>query len=116
MHVIERRRTERFNLGIRLKVSVLNSAAPGQSTESLNVSAGGMYFATNLPLCRGTGVQLLFRMPEEITHRPAGDWVCMGHVVHIKPVSAPNGWLGVGVQFNCYEVVPTAESLATQAS
>jgi hypothetical protein len=56
MQSIERRRAERFNLGIRLSVSVLNSTAPEQRTESLNVSAGGMYFATNLPLRRGTGV------------------------------------------------------------
>jgi len=116
MQPIERRRTERFNLGIRLNVSVLNSSAPEQRTESLNLSAGGMYFATNLPLRRGTGVQLLFKMPEEITHMPARDWVCTGHVVHVKPASAPNGWLGVGVQFDCYEVVPTAESLASRAS
>jgi hypothetical protein len=112
----ERRRIERFNLGIPLSISAVNSTAPEQRTESLNVSAGGMYFATNLPLRRGTGVQLLFKMPEEITHTPASDWVCTGHVVHVKPVSAPNGWLGVGVQFDCYEVVPTAESLASRAS
>jgi hypothetical protein len=115
MQLKERRRTERFNLGIPLSVSVLNSTAPEQRTESLNVSAGGMYFATNLPLRRGTGVQLLFKMPEEIAHMPASDWVCMGHVVHVRPVSAPNGWLGVGVQFDCYEVVPTAQSLASRA-
>jgi hypothetical protein len=29
----------------------------------------------------------------------------MGHVVHVRPVRARNGWLGVGVQFDCYEVV-----------
>ena len=116
MQPIERRRTERFNLGIRLIVSVLNSTAPEKRTDSLNVSAGGMYFATNLPLRRGTGVQLLFKMPEAITHMPASDWICTGHVVHVKPVSAPNGWLRVGVQFDCYEVVPTAESLASRAS
>ena len=115
MQPIESRRTERFNLGIRLSVSVLNSTAPEQRTESLNVSAGGMYFATNLPLRRATGVQLFFKMPEEITHMPARDWVCTGHVVHVKPVSVPSGWLGVGVQFDCYEVVPTAESLASRA-
>jgi PilZ domain len=116
MQPMERRRTERFNLGVRLSVSALNSTAPEQRTESLNVSAGGMYFVTNLPLRQGAGVQLLFKMPEAITHRPPSDWVCMGHVVHVKPVSAPNGWLGVGVQFDCYEVVPAAKSLASRAS
>jgi c-di-GMP-binding flagellar brake protein YcgR len=107
MQAIERRRTERLNLGIPLSVSVQNSTSPQQRTESLNVSAGGMYFATNLPLRPGTGVQLLFKMPEEITHMPASDWICMGHVVHVRPVSTPSGWLRVGVQFDCYEVVPT---------
>lgn len=116
MQAIERRRTERLNLGIRLSVSALNSAAPEQRTESLNVSAGGMYFVTNLPLRPGTGVQLLFKMPEAITRRPPSDWVCMGHVVHVRPVRAPNGRLGVGVQFDCYEVVQTTESIASRAS
>jgi hypothetical protein len=72
-----------------------------------------MYFATNLPLSRGTGVRLFFKMPEEITHTPASDWVCMGHVVHVRPIGAPDGWLGVGVQFDCYEVVPTAKSFGS---
>ncbi len=106
---MERRRTERLKLAIPLSVSVLNSSAPGHGTESVNVSAGGMYFATKLPVSRGTGVQLLFKMPEEVTHSAASDWVCMGHVVHVKPVSAPDGWLGVGVQFDCYEIVPTTD-------
>jgi Tfp pilus assembly protein PilZ len=105
MGPMERRRTERLKLAIPLSVSVLNSSAPGHGTESVNVSAGGMYFATKLPLRRGTGVQLLFKMPAEITRTSAGDWVCMGHVVHVRPVRARNGWLGVGVQFDCYEVV-----------
>jgi PilZ domain len=111
MEPMERRRTERLKLAIPLSVSVLNSSAPGHGTESVNVSAGGMYFATKLPVGRGTGVQLLFKMPEEITHTAASDWVCMGHVVHVRPISAPNGWLGVGVQFDCYEIVPAAKSI-----
>jgi Tfp pilus assembly protein PilZ len=110
MGPMERRRTERLKLAIPLSVSVLNSSAPGHATKSVNVSAGGMYFATNLPVSRGTGVQLLFKMPEEITRRRAGEWVCMGHVVHVKPIRASKGWLGVGVQFDCYEVVPAAKS------
>jgi hypothetical protein len=115
MKPVERRRTPRFNLGIRLGVSVLNATEPEARTESLNVSAGGVYFATNLPLRRGTGVQLLLKLPEEITHVAATDWVCMGHVVHVRHLGSPNGSLGVGVQFDCYEVAPAQESLASRA-
>ena len=109
---MERRRTERLNLTIPLSVSVLSSTAPGHETESVNVSAGGICFLTNLPVSRGTGVQLLFKMPEEITRTPASDWVCMGHVVHVRPLSAPDGWLAVGVQFDCYEVVSKTKSFS----
>lgn len=100
-----RRQTERFNLKIGLRVSVPNSRAPEQRTESLDVSEGGMFFATDLPLHRGVPVQLVFKMPEAVTHKPASEWVCMAHVVHVRPLSFRKGWLGVGVQFDCYEVV-----------
>src|SRR5260370_6809503 len=100
MGPMERRRTERLNVAIPLSVSVLNSTAPGHGTESVNVSAGGMYFATNLPLSRGAGVQLLFKMPEEISGMPARACVCMGHVVHPSPISPPNGWLRVRGQLD----------------
>ena len=100
-----RRQTERFELRIGLRVSVRNGTAPEHCTESLNVSEGGMFFPTNLPLRRGAPVQLVFTMPDEITHKPAAEWVCMAHVVHVRPLSFRKGWLGVGVQFDCYEVV-----------
>src|SRR5260370_34937065 len=115
MGPMERRRTERLNVAIPLSVSVLNSTAPGHGTESVNVSAGGMYFATNLPLSRGAGVQLLFKMPEEISGMPARDWVCMGQVVHARPITARNGGLGGGVQLDCNEVVRTAKPLAVSS-
>jgi hypothetical protein len=105
MKPMEHRRTERLKLRIERRVSVLNSTAPMQRTESLNLSSAGIYFVTDLPLVRGTPVQLLFKMPLEVTHMPAANWVCTGHVVHIKPVSYPKGSLAVGVQFDCYEVV-----------
>jgi Tfp pilus assembly protein PilZ len=105
MTPMEHRHTERLKLRIELRVSVLNSTAPMQRTESLNLSSAGIYFITDLPFVRGTPVQLLFKMPPEVTHRAAANWVCTGHVVHVKPVGYGKGSLGVGVQFDCYEVV-----------
>ncbi len=49
MKPIERRRTERFNLRIGLSVSLLNSGAREQSTETLNISAG--YLRRRHALC-----------------------------------------------------------------
>jgi Tfp pilus assembly protein PilZ len=105
MKPMERCRTERLKLRIGLRVSFLNSTAPFRRTQSLNLSSAGTYFVTDLPFVRGTPVQLLFKMPPEASHKPGANWVCTGHVVHVKPVSSANGSLGVGVQFDCYEVV-----------
>jgi hypothetical protein len=104
MKPMERRRTERLKLRIGLRVSVLNSTAPFRRTESLNLSSADIYFVTDLLLARGTLVQLLFQMPPEVTHMPGANWVYTGHVVHLEPVSYPKGSMGVGVQFDCYEV------------
>lgn len=109
-----RRYTERLNLRIPLRVSVLDSTTLEQRIESVNVSAGGIYFQTDLPLLKSTPVRLLFRLPEQITRKPPTDWVCMGHVVHIRPDSSGSGLLGVGAQFDCYEVVPTVGPRASQ--
>jgi hypothetical protein len=101
----ERRIAERFDLKIPLRVRILKSAAPERRAESLNVSARGIYFATNLPLRKGTPVQVMFEMPEEVTHKPASEWHCTGHVVHVQPNNSPQGTICVGVRFDCYEVL-----------
>jgi hypothetical protein len=105
----ERRLTTRFDLRLALRVSMPKSAAPDQCTQSLNVSARGIYFATDLPLRKGAPVHLVFEMPEEISHKPASEWHCTGHVVHVQPDRSPQGVIGVGVAFDCYEVLPLAE-------
>jgi hypothetical protein len=44
-------------------------------------------------------------MPKEITGKPATEWRCTGRVVRLGPVDTPRGKLGVGVQFDCYEIL-----------
>ena len=101
----ERRLAERFDLKIPLRVRIAKSAALDHTAESLNISTRGIYFATDLPLCKGTPVHLAFEMPEEVTHQPASEWRCTGHVVHVQPSSSPRGATRVGVRFDCYEVL-----------
>ena len=43
-------------------------------------------------------------MPEEIIGEPTSEWRCTGHVVRTEAIQAAGGKLGVGVQFDCYEV------------
>ena len=43
-------------------------------------------------------------MPEIVLGEPASEWRCTGHVVRVEAIAATGGKLGVGVQFDCYEV------------
>ena len=101
----ERRLAERFELKIPLRVRIATSIALDHTAESLNISTRGIYFATDLPLCKGTPVHLVFEMPEELTDKPTSEWRCTGHVVHVEPNSSPQGAICVGVGFDCYEAL-----------
>lgn len=111
----ERRFAKRFDVRIPLRVSVPKSAARERAVESLNISTHGICFVTDLPLRQGTPVQLVFEMPEEISHKPTSQWRCIGHVVHVQPNSSPQEPISVGVRFDCYEILPIAQSSLRQS-
>ena len=112
----ERRLAERFDLKIPLRVRIAKPAALEHTVESLNVSTRGISFATDLPLCKGTPVHLAFEMPEEVTHKPASEWRCTGHVVHVRRNGSPQGATCVGVGFDCYEVLQLVRPSVNQVS
>lgn len=91
----DRRVSPRHNCKLPLRVRVLKSAIPEERTESENLSARGIYSPTNSPLRVGTAIQVLLKMPEEITGEPTIEWLCSGHVVRIEPFDSPRGKLGV---------------------
>lgn len=53
----------------------------------------------------GSAIEVLVTMPEEITGEPTTEWRCTGHVVRLEPVETPPEKSGVGVQFDCYEIL-----------
>ena len=109
----DRRVSPRHNFKLPLRVRILKSPIAEQRTESVNLSEGGIYFSTNSALRVGTAVQVLLKMPEAITGEPANEWLCSGHVVRIEASDSPRGKLGVGVQFDCYEVSRPPEHPST---
>lgn len=112
----ERRLAGRHSLKTPLRVRIWKSHIPDATGESLNLSPRGMYFSTEAILRDGEAVEVFFDMPQEITGEPNCEWRCTGHVVRTHPIEATGGKLGVGVQFDCYEIARarTAETLKDQ--
>jgi hypothetical protein len=101
---LDRRLSRRLCLKTPLRLRIWKSAEPEERAESLNLSQNGVYFATNSAIREGETVEILLNMPEEITDEPSTEWRCTGHVVRVERVDSARGKLGVGVQFDCYEV------------
>jgi hypothetical protein len=116
----ERRLAGRYKVKTPLRVRLWKSTEPEQTAVSVNVSQRGIYFATDSPLREGETVEVFFDMPGKIIGEPTSEWRCTGHVVRVEAIEATGGKVGVGVQFDCYEVsrskpAETPESTGTPA-
>jgi len=100
----DRRIAARHKYKVPVRFHVWKSPTPKQTAKAENLSEGGIFFATDSVLRVGTVIELSVKMPEAITGEPTTEWICSGHVVRVEPIKSPWGKLGVGVQFDCYEV------------
>jgi hypothetical protein len=99
----DRRSSCRHSLKTALRVRVWKSGMPEHRAESVNLSQRGIYFATKQPYREGEIVEVLLKMPEEVSGEPTTEWRCTGHVVRVEPLLRPEK-VGVGVQFYYCEV------------
>jgi len=100
----DRRVSTRHAVKTPLKVRLWKSTTPEHAGQSENISEQGMFFATDLRMGVGTVVEVVLKMPQEITGEPETEWRCTGHVVRVAQVDTEVGTQGVGVQFDCYQV------------
>lgn len=100
----ERRLAVRHNCRTSVRIRLWKSAIPEERSESENLSERGILFATDSVIPVGAVLEVLLKMPEMITGEPTTEWLCSGHVVRVEPIDSPRGKLGVGMQFDCYQV------------
>jgi hypothetical protein len=105
VHQSDRRNSRRIQFKTALRLRIWKSGSAERRVESENLSEHGTLFASDSPIAIGTAVEILLKMPQEITGKPTTEWRCTGHVVRLQPVDASRSRLGVGVQFDCYEIL-----------
>src|SRR5579863_8405147 len=71
----DRRVSSRLAVKTPLKVRLWKSATPEHAGQAENISEQGMFFATDLRMGVGTVVEVVLKMPQEITgsRRRSGD-------------------------------------------
>ena len=112
----DRRLVERHKIRTPLRIRMWKSSVPEHTAESVNLSLRGIYFATDSKLNEGETVEVFFEMPEEVIGEATSEWRCTGHIVRVEEARAADGKLGVGVQFDCYEVAKSKASEITIGS
>jgi hypothetical protein len=100
----DRRVGIRHRLRAPLRFRIRNSSVSEQKAEIENLSESGVFFATESAMPVGIAVDLLLRMPFEITGKNTADWLCTGHVVRVVPSASPGQNSRVGVAFDFYEI------------
>jgi hypothetical protein len=108
----ERRISRRLQFKTAMRVRVWKSGPTERRAESENLSETGAFFATEEPVAIGSAVEILLKMPKEITGKPTTEWRCTGRVVRLEPVDSPRGKFGVGVQFDCYEILRSKKDIS----
>jgi PilZ domain-containing protein len=105
--VRDRRLAERHALRMPMQLRLRASDKREEKVEAENVSRRGVFFWTDLPLDKGSTLDLLLEMPERISGVRPAQWVCLGHVVRVVERVAHDARRGIGVEFDFYVVAHT---------
>ena len=101
----DRRSTRRLRLKVPLRYHIGRIDASEHLSTSEDVSERGIFFKTNEQPNVGTVVHLFLEMPKQINGSSPCPWHCRGRVVRIDPISPTTNSHGVGVKFDCYDVL-----------
>jgi len=104
MSTSEHRITPRFKLQTRLSFHRMETASESQHrAKAINISARGVFFATDIILCVGEAVEVQLNIPKRVSGVNTGLRRFTGRVTHIESSNMPEGFSGVGVQLLYYE-------------
>lgn len=101
----ERRSAPRFTMRIPIQLRVGQTQAGLEIlAETVNISRCGIYLSTEQLLERNAIVQILMKLPREVTLGYAKKCLVTGRVVHVQPHGEDPGKSGIGVHFLYYEL------------
>ena len=102
--VADRHVTRRHSFKAPLRVRIWKSVIPERRTESKNLSESGIFYTTDCLLHVGTTVEILLKMPEEITAEATTECLRTGRVAGVEPINSSRGKPGISVELDCYQI------------
>ena len=105
MQLSERRTSRRVKFSTDLRLRVWKAGVAERRAKSIDLSESGALVATEATIPIGSSVELLLKMPEQVTGKPTTEWRCTGHVVRAQSHDLPPGKMAFGVEFDYYEIL-----------
>jgi hypothetical protein len=102
---IERRVGQRFELHLPLAVHFDGRTVHGFTRD---LGGRGVFFYTEAALADGSGVELTFTMPSEVTLAESMRVRCRGHVLRVSASDGEKN--GIAVRLDSYQYLPSNES------
>jgi hypothetical protein len=103
----ERRSTRRYEIKIPFRYRLRQSSTE-YTAESENMSELGIFFLSDIDLRVGAIVDLIVEMPIALSGTPL-QWLYTGHVVRVERDDSLFSRNRIGIQFDCYEILPSGE-------
>lgn len=97
----DRRLARRHNVAVALTHRLWKSGIPAGLGRSLNISEGGIYFATRSAIECGDIIEVRFTMPAVVVGEPPAEWLCTGLVLRVDRAGEVRG---LGVRFDHCEI------------
>lgn len=115
MQNAERRQVGRHSLRtpLRFRSTGVTADKSEHFTEALNISRGGFYFASSAPLQVGMPIEVMLKMPTEVSGNQIEEMRCTARVVHVRNQAYGDGRIGFGAEIVKFSSAPLAERSAS---
>jgi hypothetical protein len=100
----ERREARRFNMSLPLRVVACGARQHEVKTQTRDLSYRGLYFVAETPLQKGSEIDFVITLPQNVTLNSDVNIKCRGQIVRVEP--AENGHTGIAAKIERYEFIP----------
>ena len=106
----DRREARRFAMSLPVRVLAKDANSPELKASTRDVSYRGLYFLSEASFEKGSEIDFILTLPQQIISAGDVNIRCHGHVVRVEPNGS--GRTGIAAQIDKYEFIPVRASAA----
>jgi hypothetical protein len=105
----ERRVARRFNMSLPLRIVSCEASKNELKTRTRDLSYQGLYFVAEKPMKKGSEIDFVITLPQEITRHSDVNIKCRGQIVRVN--NEDDGYTGIAAKIEHYEFIPGPGSM-----